>query len=88
MTTTEIMLELTKLGSEQTKKTFINHGAPPNTTYGVKIGDLKIIQKKIKKNYKLALELYDTKISDAMYLAGLIADEKQMTKSDLTQITQ
>ena len=85
MTTTEIMLELTKLGSEQTKKTFINHGAPPNTTYGVKIGDLKIIQKKIKKNYKLALELYDTKISDAMYLAGLIADEKQMTKADLNK---
>ncbi len=79
------MLELSNFGSEQTKKTLINHGAPPDTTYGVKVGDLKIIQKKIKKNHQLALELYDTNISDAMYLAGLIADEKQMTKTDLNK---
>ena len=34
-------------------------------------------------DYVLSLELYDTGISDAMYLAGLIADDKKMTKEDL-----
>ena len=34
-------------------------------------------------DYALALELYATGNSDAMYLAGLIADDKKMTKKDL-----
>ena len=45
-----------------------------------KIEDLKKIQKRIKKDYRLALDLYDTGIHDAMYLAGLIADDAKMTK--------
>jgi hypothetical protein len=34
-------------------------------------------------DYQLALDLYDTGNYDAMYLAGLIADDAQMTKKDL-----
>jgi hypothetical protein len=34
-------------------------------------------------DYRLALDLYDTGNYDAMYLAGLIADDARMTKSDL-----
>lgn len=82
MTVEDIMKELERLGSESTKNTFLKHGANANL-FGVKVGDLKVIQKKIKKNYELSLRLFDTGNSDAMYLAGLIADEKKMTKSDL-----
>src|SRR5688572_1948918 len=82
MTTESIMQQLAEMGSEQTRNTLLNHGGPADM-FGVKIGDLKTIQKKIKKNYQLSLELYNTGNSDAMYLAGLIADEKQMTKADL-----
>ena len=49
----------------------------------MKIEELKKIQKRIKKDYQLALDLYDTGIYDAMYLAGLIADDLKMTKKDL-----
>lgn len=82
MTIADIMQELEKLGSEQTKKTQMRHGAP-EPLYGVKVADLKKLQKKIGKNYELALDLYNTGNSDAMYLAGLIADEQKMTKKDL-----
>lgn len=82
MTTADIMQELKELGSDQTKKTFVRHGAP-EPLYGVKVGDLKKLQKHIGKNYDLALELYNTGNSDAMYLAGLIADEDRMAKKDL-----
>ena len=58
-------------------------GLRRNTHYGVKIDELKRIQKRIKVNYRLALELYDTGVYDAMYLAGLIADDAKMTKKDL-----
>jgi 3-methyladenine DNA glycosylase AlkD len=76
------MKQLKSYGNETTKRIFINHGAR-EPLYGVKVQDLKKIVKKIRKDYKLSLELYDTGNSDAMYLAGLIADEKAMTKLDL-----
>lgn len=82
MTVAEVITELKKLGNEQTKHIFMNHGAT-GSYYGVKVGDMKLIQKKIKKNHELALELYDTGILDAMYLAGLIADPQKMTKNQL-----
>lgn len=82
MTFDEIMKYLADHGSEQTKKIFLRHGAK-EPFFGVKVGDLKPIQKKIKKDYELSKKLFDTGNSDAMYLAGLIADETQMTKVDL-----
>lgn len=82
MTTTEVMAELARLGSEQTRKTYARHGAPDDL-FGVKVGDMKVIQKKIKKDHELALDLYRTGNSDAMYFAALIADDLRFTKKDL-----
>ncbi len=84
ITVNEVMAELEKLGNEQTKKTLMRHGAV-EPIFGVKIGDLKPLQKKTRKNHELALELYETGYSDAMYLAGLIADEEKVTKTQLNQ---
>ena len=82
MTTEEIMHELQEMGNEQTKKTWMRHGGR-GPFFGVKIGDMKTIVKRIKKNHALSLSLYDTGNSDAMYLAGLIADEKKISKAEL-----
>ena len=81
-TVSAVMTELKKKGSEQTRKTFCRHGAP-NEMFGVKVADLKIIAKKIKGQQELACELYETGNSDAMYLAGIVADGSQMTKRQL-----
>ena len=78
------MKELEKKGSESIKKIFLNHGAK-EPVFGVKVGDLKVIQKKVKKDHQLAMELFGTGIYDAMYLAGLIADESKMSKKDIQQ---
>ncbi|MEJ6645414.1 MAG: DNA alkylation repair protein [Akkermansiaceae bacterium] len=82
MTKAQIMAELENLGSEQTKKTLMRHGAV-EPIFGVKIGDMKAIIKATKNNHNLAMELYDTGNSDAMYLAGLIADKDAVTKAEL-----
>lgn len=82
MTVDEIMEQLEAFGDERTKKTLMTHGAK-EPIFGVKVADLKKILKKTKKNHELSLELYATGNSDAMYLAGLMADEKQITKSQL-----
>lgn len=82
MTVPEIMQQLQSLGSESIKNTLVKHGAR-EPFYGVKIEFLKVIQKKIKYDYSLSLELFNTGNSDAMYLAGLIAEPSKMTRVDL-----
>jgi 3-methyladenine DNA glycosylase AlkD len=84
MTADEIVKQLKPLGRDSYKKVLLNHGVK-EPIFGVKIEDLKKFQKRIKKDYQLALDLYDTGIYDAMYLAGLIADDPKMTKKDLRQ---
>ncbi len=83
----EIMQQLQSMGSESVKKIFINHGIN-EPLFGVKVGDLKTIQKKIKKDQNLAFKLFETGNYDAMYLAGLIADESKMTKNDIQNWVQ
>jgi hypothetical protein len=83
MTAEEILKELKPLGSESYKRILCNNHAVREPCFGVKIADLKKIQKRIKKDYQLALDLYDTGNYDAMYLAGLIADDARMAKQDL-----
>lgn len=82
MTAIEIVNELKPLGKESVRKILSNHGIP-EPCLGVKVEDLKRFQKRIKKDHQLALELYDTGVYDAMYLAGLIADASKMTRRDL-----
>jgi len=79
-----VLKELESYGDERTKNTHIRHGAE-EPLYGVRVGDLKKILKKTKKNHELSLALYKTGNSDAMYLAGLMADEKKITKDDLNE---
>ena len=83
-TAAEIVAELKQLGKESYKKILLKHGVC-EPVLGVSIEELKKIQKLIKKDYQLALDLYETGIYDAMYLAGLIADDARMTKKNLQQ---
>jgi 3-methyladenine DNA glycosylase AlkD len=78
----EVMAELKKKGSEQTRKTLRRHGVTGDL-FGVKIADLKPIAKKIKGDQELACQLYETGNYDAMYLSGLVADGSLMTKRQL-----
>ncbi len=82
MTAADIVKQLEPLGGDSYRKILLNHGAR-EPILGVKIEELKKVQKRVKKDYRLALDLYDTGIYDAQYLAGLIADPAAMTKKDL-----
>ena len=78
----DVMKKLEELGTEQTKNTFMRHGAKEPFD-GVKIGDLKKLVKDVKKDQALALALFETGHSDAMYLAGLSVNPKLMSKEIL-----
>ena len=82
MTAKAILAEIKPLGRDSYKKVLLNHGVK-EPCFGVKVEDLKKVQRRIKMDYRLALDLYDTGVYDAMYLAGLIADDARMTRKDL-----
>lgn len=79
----DILQELQAMGSENYKRMLMKNYGIREPCFGVKIGDMKRIQKRIKTDYQLALDLYDSGNYDAMYLAGLIADDARMRKKDL-----
>jgi len=83
MTAKEILEELKPLGRESYKRVLVNNHGVKEPCFGVAVSELKKFQKRIKMDYQLALDLYDTGNYDAMYLAGLIADDARMTKKDL-----
>lgn len=78
----EIIEQLKTLGNESTRSVLLKHGAV-EPIFGVKVEDLKKIQRKIKTDHQLSLDLYKTNISDAMYLAGLISDGSKMNRQQL-----
>jgi 3-methyladenine DNA glycosylase AlkD len=82
MTTKEIMTELEKHGDEKIKKMWLKHGVK-EPFFGVKIEYLKTIVKKVKKDQRLAGELFASGNADAMYLAGLIAEDEKFSKKEL-----
>ncbi|MCE0450347.1 DNA alkylation repair protein [Brevibacillus sp. AF8] len=82
MTLEEVMQKLEAMGTEQTKKTLLRHGAK-EPLFGVRVGDMKKLVKEVKHDQQLVQALYDTGNYDAMYLAGLTVDPKSMTKERL-----
>lgn len=80
----EIMSYLEEKGSPNTVKIYRKHGAN-GELFGVKVGDLKPLQKKYKNNNDIAKALFATNNSDAMYLAGLVSDPKSLGKETVQQ---
>lgn len=82
MTKKDVMTKLESLGSEAGKNVYMNHGSA-GKCFGVRVADLKVLMKQIKNDQQLAMELYDTGVFDAMYLAGLVADGAKMSKKQI-----
>lgn len=82
MTVTDVLDALRALGSPGTARVLRNHGAPDGVL-GVKIGDMKPIQKRLKGQQATALGLWDSGLPDARYLAALVADGSKMTADQL-----
>ena len=70
-----VIQELEDLGTEQNRKIYRRHGVGDDQ-FGVSFGNLRKLQKRIKKDHALALELWSTGNHDARILATMIADPK------------
>ena len=63
------------------------HGAGDNQ-FGVNLGKLRGLAGKIKRDHKLALDLWTSGNIDAMNLATLIIDPKQLTQPDVEKLAK
>ena len=82
MSVADVMRELKKAGSAQTRKTYARHGAL-EPMFGVSFATLKTLMKRIDVDHELALALWDTRNFDARNLAVKIVDPARMTSADL-----
>ena len=72
-----VIQELEDLGTEQNRKIYRRHGVGAEL-FGVSFGNVRKLQKRIKNDHALALELWSTGNHDARILATMIADPKMI----------
>jgi 3-methyladenine DNA glycosylase AlkD len=83
MNVKEILAQLESLGDDARRKHNTKAGAPDNQ-FGVKLGDIramvkKIVAKKSKTDHELALKLWDTGNVEAQLLATLIIQPQSLS---------
>ena len=81
MNVEKALSELKSLHNEKTAAHNIKYGA--TDTFGVKLGDIRALAKKIKIDNSLAMDLWKTQNADAQLLACLIIDPKTLTIGEL-----
>jgi 3-methyladenine DNA glycosylase AlkD len=82
MTTKETFRQLEALGNEKMRAQNTRNGAGTNQ-FGVRLGELKKLAKKIKVNHALALSLWNTENIDARLLATLIIRPKELSVEEM-----
>ncbi|RYD61797.1 MAG: DNA alkylation repair protein [Verrucomicrobiaceae bacterium] len=83
----EVMAALKAAGNDKVKKLDVRNGAGENQ-FGVKSGDIRVLAKKLKGQPELAIELWDTGNADAMLLAVLLMNPKQITAAELEKMVR
>jgi 3-methyladenine DNA glycosylase AlkD len=92
MTVKEVLAQLKPLGDDARRKHNAKVGpdgtVPPDNQFGVKLGDLRSVAKKIKTDHKLALELWETGNLEAQLLATLIIKPTSLSAKEVDTMTR
>jgi 3-methyladenine DNA glycosylase AlkD len=86
-TVQEILDKLESLGDAARRAHNTKSGAPDNQ-FGVKLGDIRTLAKKLKTNHELALELWETGNVDAQLLATLLIKPASLSTKELDTLTR
>lgn len=87
MTVEDVLKELELLTNEKTKKHNTKSGVGDNQ-FGVKLGDLRKLAKRLKINHSLSLKLWGTNNFDAQMLAILIMDPLALSATELDMLVR
>lgn len=80
-----VLAELEALGNERMREQNIRHGSSDNQ-YGVRLGDIRKVAKKVKADHDLAMELWNTGNVDAQRLAILSFKPKNLTADEIDEM--
>lgn len=84
----ETLAKLESLGDEKRRAFNVKNGAGKAKQFGVAMGDLRALAKKIKTNHELALELWKTGNIDAQLLAILLMKPKSLSAAELDKMVR
>src|SRR5687768_16173028 len=87
MTLTEALKHLKALGNEKVRAQNAKGGAGEKQ-FGVSLGDIRTLAKKIKTNHELALSLWETGNVDAQFLATLLIQPKKLSARDMDRMVR
>ena len=87
MTVNEILARLKSLGDDARRAHITKAGAPDNQ-FGVKLGDVRAMAKKIATDHEPALKLWDTGNVEAQLLVTLIIKPKSLSADELDKLTR
>jgi 3-methyladenine DNA glycosylase AlkD len=87
MTLNETLKQLKALGTERVRAQNTKGGAGDNQ-FGVSLGDIRVLAKKIRTNHDLALSLWNTGNVDAQFLATLLIQPKKLSARELDRMVR
>ena len=87
MTVKETLAQLQSLGDDARRAQNAKPG-PHENQFGVKLGDIRAVAKKIKTDHELALKLWETGNVEAQLLATLIIKPKSLSADELDALTR
>jgi 3-methyladenine DNA glycosylase AlkD len=81
-TAAEVVAYLRSLGSEENRQGMKRYGINIDRALGISHGVQRDIARKIKRNHERAFKLWESRITEAQFIASLTADPKRFTKAD------
>jgi len=87
MTLGETLEQLEALGDAKVRAWNAKNGAGKKQ-FGVSLGDIRALAKKIKTNHALALSLWDTGNVDAQFLAALLIEPKKLSAKEMDRLVR
>lgn len=87
VTVKDVLKQLEALGDAKVRAQNAKSGAGEKQ-FGVSLGDIRALAKKIKTNHALALELWKTGNADAQFLATLVIEPKKLSAKELDRMVR
>jgi 3-methyladenine DNA glycosylase AlkD len=87
MTLKETLTQLEALGTDKMRAQNKKNGAGEHQ-FGVRLGDIRTLAKKIKKNHELAMALWETGNIDARLLATLLIKPKTLSADEMDRMVR
>jgi 3-methyladenine DNA glycosylase AlkD len=87
MTLKEALEQLKALGNEKMRALNTRNGAG-NNQFGVSLGDIRTLAKKIRTDHPLALSLWETGNVDAQFLATLLIQPRKLSAKEMERMVR